>query len=340
MKIAKKLLAAVVAVMLVCSLTVCAFAAQSAETGDVALSSDWKVSTRSGKDYIAVKVLFVEAEELQSWNLTLKYDADIFNFMSNSAGKDAKAVTAYCEQVANQFTDVSNPNVDGEINVGGYFKATLWSAEKFLENSNMDGDCIVDSENFEATVFYLEVEDAKAFEEEDITITIEGTMTFGAKAAEGEESTQVSTTVDAELFREGTGAEEESSSNNEEESSSNNEEESSSNNEEESSSNNEEESSSNNEEESSSNNEEESSSNNEEESSSKEDEDASRPITDDDDCRPGKPGHDNCKPNKPCVKPGKPGHNHPNTGDSAALAAAAGVVLLAGAAFVVSKKRK
>ena len=300
MKIAKKLLAAVVAVMLVCSLTVCAFAAQSAETGDVALSSDWKVSTRSGKDYIAVKVLFVEAEELQSWNLTLKYDADIFNFMSNSAGKDAKAVTAYCEQVANQFTDVSNPNVDGEINVGGYFKATLWSAEKFLENSNMDGDCIVDSENFEATVFYLEVEDAKAFEEEDITITIEGTMTFGAKAAEGEESTQVSTTVDAELFREGTGAEEESSSNNEEESSSNNEE----------------------------------------ESSSKEDEDASRPITDDDDCRPGKPGHDNCKPNKPCVKPGKPGHNHPNTGDSAALAAAAGVVLLAGAAFVVSKKRK
>ena len=327
MKIAKKLLAAVVAVMLVCSLTVCAFAAQSADTGAVKIESDWVLDEYNS---IAVYVYFVDAVELQSWNLQLKYDADMFKYADKAAGADAIQVDN-CKADLNTFTDESNGGVDGTIEVGGYFKATLWTAEDFLAASARGKQCVVNDEKFEATIFYLDVEDIEAFNSEDTTITIEGTMTFGEKAAEGEESKQDTRTVSDSITHD---------VEDEEESSSNNEEESSSNNEEESSSNNEEESSSNNEEESSANNEEESSSNNEEESSSKEDEDASRPITDDDDCRPGKPGHDNCKPNKPCVKPGKPGHNHPNTGDSAALAAAAGVVLLAGAAFVVSKKRK
>ena len=287
MKIAKKLLAAVVAVMLVCSLTVCAFAAQSADTGAVKIESDWVLDEYNS---IAVYVYFVDAVELQSWNLQLKYDADMFKYADKAAGADAIQVDN-CKADLNTFTDESNGGVDGTIEVGGYFKATLWTAEDFLAASARGKQCVVNDEKFEATIFYLDVEDIEAFNSEDTTITIEGTMTFGEKAAEGEESKQDTRTVSDSITHD---VEDE----------------------------------------------EESSSNNEEESSSKEDEDASRPITDDDDCRPGKPGHDNCKPNKPCVKPGKPGHNHPNTGDSAALAAAAGVVLLAGAAFVVSKKRK
>ena len=287
MKIAKKLLAAVVAVMLVCSLTVCAFAAQSADTGAVKIESDWVLDEYNS---IAVYVYFVDAVELQSWNLQLKYDADMFKYADKAAGADAIQVDN-CKADLNTFTDESNGGVDGTIEVGGYFKATLWTAEDFLAASARGKQCVVNDEKFEATIFYLDVEDIEAFNSEDTTITIEGTMTFGEKAAEGEESKQDTRTVSDSITHD---VEDE----------------------------------------------EESSSNNEEESSSKEDEDASRPITDDDDCRPGKPGHDNCKPNKPCVKPGKPGHNHPNTGDSTALAAAAGVVLLAGAAFVVSKKRK
>ncbi len=284
MKIAKKLLAAVVAVMLVLSLSVCAFAAQSAETGDIAIESDWTVGVKGGKNYIIVKVYFTDAVDLKSWDLKLNYDADMFNFMSKGAGADAKAVQSYCESTANSFTDESNPNSDGEIKVGGYFKEVLWTAEQFLENSNFEGDCIVNDEKFEASIFYLEVEDMDAFEKNGTTITISGGMTFAAAKEVSD-----SITKEGEATEPSTEPTEPST----------------------------------------------------EPSTEPTEAPATRPVEDDDDdCRPGKPGHDNCKPGKPACKPGKPNHNHPNTGDSAALAAAAGVVLLAGAAFVVSKKRK
>ncbi len=308
MKIAKKLLAAVVAVMLVLSLSVCAFAAQSAETGDVKIESDWVIDSWGT---IAVKVYFTDAVDLKSWDLKLNYDADMFDFDMKEVGADAKAVQTYCDSTKNSFTDESNPNSDGEIKVGGYFKEVLWTAEDFLAASTRAGDCIVNDEKFEASIFYLKVVDTEGFEKNGTTITISGGMTFAAakevsdsitKEGEATEPSTEPTEPSTEPTEPSTEPTEPSTEPTEPSTEPTEPT---------------------------------------EPSTEPTEAPATRPVEDDDDdCKPGKPGHENCKPNKPACKPGKPNQNHPNTGDSAALAAAAGVVLLAGAAFVVSKKRK
>ena len=300
MKIAKKLLAAVVAVMLVLSLSVCAFAAQSAETGEVKIESDWVIDEYGS---IAVKVYFVNAVDLKSWDLKLNYDADMFDYADKEMGADAVQVKDNCKADLNSFTDESNPEVDGEIRVGGYFKEVLWTSEQFLESSGRGKECIVNDEKFEAAIFYLDVEDKDAFEQNGTTITIEGDMTFAAKKAVGdsitkdgaEQPTDAPATDAPATDAPATDAPATDAPATDAPAT----------------------------------------------DAPATDAPATRPVEDDnDDCEPGKPGHTNCKPNAPACKPGKPSQNHPNTGDSAALAAAAGVVLLAGAAFVVSKKRK
>ncbi len=317
MKIAKKLLAAVVAVMLVLSLSVCAFATQSADTGRVEIESDWVIDELGT---IAVYVYFIDATELQSWDLKLNYDAAMFDYDAKSDGKDAKNIKLYCNPDKNTYTDDSNPNVDGEVKVGGYFKEVLWDADTFAANANRGETLTVNSDRFNASIFYLKVVDVEGFEQNGTTISISGGMAFGAKGADGDTSGQTNTTVSDSITKapiidptttepEVTTTEPEVTTTEPEVTTT------------------------------------------EPEVTTTEPEvtttevNATRPPfeDEDDDCRPGKPGHDNCKPGKPVCKPGKPGkpnHKHPDTGDSAALAAAAGVVLLAGAAFVVSKKRK
>ena len=316
MKIAKKLLAAIVAVMLVCSLAVCAFAStpESAETGAVALESDW---TLDSQNRVTVKLYFVEAEDLYSWDLYVNYDNTIFAAPTSSQGTDTKQVgNCLSNSVTWEFNDAWDDN-SGKFS--GFFKETLWSSEKFLEDSDPDSDdqCIVNSTKFHALTLRFKVNDLDKFNATTTSITIandggaeDSKMTFNGNAkvvtAEVTHVVEVETPTEAPATEapatEAPATEAPATEAPATEAPAT-------------------------------------------EAPATEapatEAPATRPVEDDDDdCRPGKPGHDNCKPGKPSCKPGKPNHNHPNTGDSAVLAAAAGVVLLAGAAFVVSKKRK
>ncbi len=143
--------------------------------GDVKIETDWVIDRYNT---IAVKVYFVEAIDLKMWDMRLTYDADIFDFADKAIGMDAKQIRENCVVMSNSFTDESNPSVDGEINVGGYFKEVLWSAEDFLAASLPGKECIVNDEKFEAVVFYLKVEDKAAFDAHATTISIEGSMIF------------------------------------------------------------------------------------------------------------------------------------------------------------------
>jgi|GEM_PF-954489 len=143
--------------------------------GDVKIETDWVIDA---KGCIAVKVYFVDAIDLMSWDMKLTYDADIFDFADKAGGADAQQVQNYCISDYNTFVDHYNDFTDGEIRVSGYFKEVLWSAEDFLAASLPGKECIVNDEKFEAVVFYLKVEDKAAFDAHATTISIEGSMTF------------------------------------------------------------------------------------------------------------------------------------------------------------------
>ncbi len=271
MKIAKKLLAAVIAVMLVCSLTVCAFATDPEAVGTVFLKADTSVAGQ-----VKVQAVITGGAELKSADWVLLYDDELTMTTADPANG-----TGDYTQIMNDIVlmSASNGNLmtaynsltKGEIQIGFAFKETLGT----------------DAETVLFTVDFAVADGAENVEivlnEKDGTF-VDSLVLFEAEAEEPTPAPEEPTPAPEEP----TPAPEEPTPAPEAP--------------------------------------------------------ATRPVEDDDDdCRPGKPGHDNCKPNKPAckpVKPGKPSHKHPNTGDSAALAAAAGVVLLAGAAFVVSKKRK
>ncbi len=303
MKIAKKLLAAIVAVMIVCSLSVVAFAANEAapDTGYVTLETTWETNSKGA---IEVYVYFVDAVELTSWDFNLTYDPAIFSYMAKVDGKDAKAVGL---TLNNSFSSEANGGTAGAIQYSGFFKENLWTADAFLADSGFEGDAIVNSDEFQATIFYLKVVDAAALEN-GTSITIDGAMKYGKGDA------QITVARDYTVTKPGPEPSEPSSD------------------------------------------------------PSVPSTDPSVPSTD-----PSVPSIDpsvpSTDPSVPTTDPltppstedpsqpigggnggqggngghggqGGPNHDHPNTGDSAVLAAAAGVVLLAGAAFVVTKKRK
>ena len=302
MKIAKKLLAAIVAVMLVCSLAVCAFAStpESAETGAVALESDWTLNTVTNT--IAVNVYFVDAVDLKSWDLIINYDPAIFSYMAALDGADAEQV-ANC--MNNSYTKEFNNAWDADsFKFSGYFKEVLWTSEQFEADSNIFAGktCVVNDEKFHALTIHLKLADAEKFASETTAITIsasDSSMTFAAAKAVSAEVVhvvEVENPTDAPVTdapvtdapatdAPATDAPATDAPATDAPAT----------------------------------------------DAPATDAPATRPVEDDDD--------DCDKPVKP-NKPGRPNHNHPNTGDSAVLAAAAGVVLLAGAAFVVSKKRK
>jgi len=125
---------------------------------------------------IAVDVYLNECVDLTSYQLKFTYDADCFNIMSVAAGTDAKNVTLYCESERNAITTEHNKNTDGTGHFGGYFKDSLWEADKFLENSNINGDCIVNSEKFHLATIYLQVENAYYCKGGSFSVT--GNLTF------------------------------------------------------------------------------------------------------------------------------------------------------------------
>ncbi len=302
MKIAKKLLAAIVAVMLVCSLAVCAFAStpESAETGRVELVTNWEIDSKTNT--VAVYVNFVDAVDLKSWDIVINYDPAIFAFMAAQDGKDAKQVMN--NSTSNGYSKEFNDAWDADsFKFSGYFREVLWTADKFYEDSDPFGEeCVVDSDNFQALILRLKVVDAEKFASENTAITIieaDSSMTFASAkpvSAKVEHVVEVETPTEAPATEapateapatEAPATEAPAT-----------------------------------------------------EAPATEAPATEAPATDAPATRPVEDGDDDCdKPGIP-NKPGRPNHNHPNTGDSAVLAAAAGVVLLAGAAFVVSKKRK
>ncbi len=181
MKIAKKLLAAIVALMVVCSLTVSAFAADPSSYDDcgIKLVSDWTIDEYN---CITVDVYFTGAEDLKSFDLVLTYDANILGFVEDSTiGSDAAQVN---NTKTNAWYSQMNGLTDGLVTFAGYFQENMYSAEKFASDAKRGETVSIDPNNFHAFTFYLNVDDAAALASQYTEITVEGAMKFGVEDAE------------------------------------------------------------------------------------------------------------------------------------------------------------
>ena len=171
MKIAKKVLALVMAIAVIGCSAAMAFAAPAAP--EVVLDTTWEIDEY---DCITLRVNFKNAADdaagLKAWNLTVNYDASIFAFDSFVEGADAEQVG---NSKNNSFSTEVNGNDDGAIVIGGYFKDCLWTAEKFAGDAKRGATCVVNADDFNAYEIYLIVEDAAALKA-GTAIEVKGTF--------------------------------------------------------------------------------------------------------------------------------------------------------------------
>lgn len=152
MKLAKKVLAVVMALGLIAVMSAMAFAADAGSYSfDVTKSEDGDTlyATLYAHDYIG----------LASGTVTVTYSGVKFDHAST--GTQAKAVN---DSLDNSFTADVNNTQAGKVIYGFYFKENLWDASTFYENGD-GAPLVIDTDNFDIVTFTFKgAKDAASYE--------------------------------------------------------------------------------------------------------------------------------------------------------------------------------
>lgn len=150
MKIAKKMLACVMALALLGCFAVTAFAATPSVVA---------VPGKVDDGTVAVTIIAKNAVGLTSADVVLKYDPAVFeySYAENAADADQIAGTKN-----NTFTADYNGEVSGEVTIGFYFKTSLTTTAEAVAQAKKGAVINYDENAFKAIVVYLDVIDAKA----------------------------------------------------------------------------------------------------------------------------------------------------------------------------------
>ncbi len=174
MKIAKKLLAAVVAVMLVCTLAVSAFAAVSASADvDVSLETTWE----NEDGYVVVDVYLDKAVGATSWKLDLKFDPAVLEYEYCEDG----AAVAECKETKNNTIEgaIGDTNAsEGILEIGGYMKLAMFTQDDFTADAKKNQDALVNPDHCHLWTLYFVIVDEAGYEAVETAMTIEGTVDF------------------------------------------------------------------------------------------------------------------------------------------------------------------
>ena len=170
MKIAKKVLAAVMALALIAGLSAMAFAAEP----QLAL-----VPGEVEDGAIAVAVVFKGSVGLKSWDAKITYDKDVLEYDYADDGSDGAQIA---DTKSNSFTYEVNPEEDGLINCSGYFKTELTSAADAAADAKKGKTVAINDAAFEAVILYFSVKNADATSTE---LKVEVTSNSGVNQAGG-----------------------------------------------------------------------------------------------------------------------------------------------------------
>lgn len=158
MKLAKKVLAVVMALGLIACMSAMAFAANAGSYSfDVSKSEDGKTlyATLYAHDYIG----------LASGTVTVTYSGVKFDHAST--GAEAKAVN---DSLDNSFTADVNNTQAGKVIYGFYFKENLWDAGTFYENGD-GAPLVIDTANFDIVTFVFTGLDTAASYEVSVNVS-------------------------------------------------------------------------------------------------------------------------------------------------------------------------
>ncbi len=172
MKIAKKVLALAIAVVMVASLSAMAFAATPTDATAFKLT----LADASDAGYTYAVILSVEnGVGFKAGGVYIKYDPAVLVYAEdNGAGADAAAMGKLIK-TSNAFYYETNAETEGVIDVGFYFKENLWTTEQFLaekkNNAKEDDVKAIDVNSFELVAFYFDLADGA--KEADIAVALE-----------------------------------------------------------------------------------------------------------------------------------------------------------------------
>lgn len=161
MKIAKKVLAVVMALAMIAGLSAMAFAANNAQL----------VLTASEVDedgYVTVTAVVKNAVGLKSLGFTVNYDANVLNFKYYEDGADAVKVG---DTISNSFNSENNANEAGTLKAAFYFKTELTDKATFAADAKK-GTVDINSDAFEALNFVFTVAEG-ANADSAVTVTLD-----------------------------------------------------------------------------------------------------------------------------------------------------------------------
>ncbi|MBQ2759053.1 MAG: LPXTG cell wall anchor domain-containing protein [Clostridia bacterium] len=153
MKIAKKVLALVMALAMVACFACVSFAAQNPTI----------VATATEEDgMIKVVLTAKDAVGMASFDVVLEYDAAVLTYSFADNGADAVQMN---DTKKNSFTyEVGDTeNASGKLLVGGYFKTNLKSAADAAADAKPGKTVAIDDKTFDLVVVYFELVDAEAY---------------------------------------------------------------------------------------------------------------------------------------------------------------------------------
>ena len=154
MKIAKKVLALVMALAMVACFACVSFAAQNPTI----------VATTKVEDdgYVALTLIAKDAVGMASFDIVLEFDAAVIAYDYAEEGVDAAQMG---NTKNNSFThEIGNKEAAaGKLNVGGYFKTNLKTAAEAAADAKRGQTVAIDDKTFELVTVYFVVENAEAF---------------------------------------------------------------------------------------------------------------------------------------------------------------------------------
>ena len=153
MKIAKKVLALVMALAMVACFACVSFAAQNPTITASATEED---------GMIKVVLTAKDAVGMASFDVVLEYDAAVLTYSFADNGADSVQMN---DTKKNSFTyEIGDTEAAaGKVNVGGYFKTNLKTAEEAAADAKPGKTVAIDDETFDLVVVYFELADADAY---------------------------------------------------------------------------------------------------------------------------------------------------------------------------------
>ena len=153
MKIAKKVLALVMALAMVACFACVSFAAQNPTI----------VATATEEDgMIKVVITAKDAVGMASFDVDLEYDAAVLTYSFADAGSDGVQMN---DTKKNSFTyEIGDTeNAAGKLEVGGYFKTNLKTAAEAAADAKPGKTVAIDDKTFDLVVVYFDLVDADAY---------------------------------------------------------------------------------------------------------------------------------------------------------------------------------